>query len=116
MKFKTTRKAIMNNYRYVLEVGYCDLAHLLTYKNPIAYTCGAYGWNSDIYQVTDNFVICTGYRPFGNIKSIYEYNSTRESYARTIVNSWEIPLDKKKRLLDTTLQEIIDYYTETEEE
>lgn len=115
MKFKTTKKAIMNNYRYILNVGYCDLQHLLKYKSPIAYTCGVYGWNADIYQVNSNFAICTGYRPFGNVKSNYSYNKVKEHYAETILHAHDVPYEDKKKYIETALQELIDYYTETEE-
>ena len=111
MKFKTTRKAIMNNYYNVLCVGYCDLQYLLQYKNPIAYTCGVYGWNSDIYQVSDNFAICTGYRPFGNIQSNYEYNRGIEKQAEKIVNSWnEYSFEEKQDKLNALIKQLIEYY------
>lgn len=48
----------------VLAVGYCDAQRLLSYRRPLAYTRGVYGWNADIYLV-DGIYICTGYRPFG---------------------------------------------------
>lgn len=64
MKFKTTKKAIKSHYYTIIAVGYCDLQDLLHYENPIAYTCGVYGWNADIYDI-DGVAIVTGYRPFG---------------------------------------------------
>lgn len=65
MKFKTTMKE-MKNKAICYCFGYGDLQSVLTYENPIAYTCGTYGWNADIYQTDyDNTVIVTGYRPFG---------------------------------------------------
>jgi hypothetical protein len=64
MKFKTTRKAVEENFAKVISVGYCSLQKLLTYETPIAYTRGVYGWNADIYTF-GNVAIVTGYRPFG---------------------------------------------------
>ena len=64
MKFKSTRKALMDGYK-CYKVGYCALSHLFWSKNPIAYTCGVYGWNADVYDIGDNIAIVTGYRPFG---------------------------------------------------
>lgn len=63
MKYKTTRKAIKDGTapRNLLAVGYCDLVTLLRNHSPIAYTCGVYGWNFDIYEVYGK-TICTGYR------------------------------------------------------
>ena len=61
MKVKTTRKAIVNSSCNVKCAGYCDLSHLLNNHSPIAYTCGVYGWNFDVYEVY-GVTICTGYR------------------------------------------------------
>ena len=38
MKFKTTRKAIVNGSPNIVSVGYCDLPTLLRNHSPIAYT------------------------------------------------------------------------------
>ena len=51
MKVKTTRKAIVNSSYNVKYAGYCDLSYLLNNHSPIAYTCGVYGWNFDVYEV-----------------------------------------------------------------
>lgn len=71
MKFRTTQKAIKENYSTIIEVGYCDLQHLLNFKTPMAYTCGGSGWYADIYDI-DGVAIVTGYRPFGNINPDYD--------------------------------------------
>lgn len=65
MKFRTTMKEIKNK-AICYCFGYCDIQCILHYDNAIAYTCGTYGWNADIYQTDyDNTVIVTGYRPWG---------------------------------------------------
>ena len=64
MKFKTTKREILNNYCKVYRTGYCDMDALLQYSVPIAYTAGVYGWNADIYKI-EGIIIVTGYRPFG---------------------------------------------------
>lgn len=61
MKVKTTRKAIVNGSYNVKCAGYCELSYLLNNHSPIAYTCGVYGWNFDVYEVY-GVTICTGYR------------------------------------------------------
>lgn len=65
MKFRTTMKEVKSS-AICYCFGYGDIQSILYYDNPIAYTCGTYGWNADIYQ-TDyaNTVIVTGYRPWG---------------------------------------------------
>lgn len=63
MKYKTTAKELRNEARYIrtVKAGYCDLQTLLRDVAPVAYTCGVYGWNFDVYYV-NGINICTGYR------------------------------------------------------
>lgn len=64
MKYKTTAKAIREEMRSgarVVSIGYCDAQTLLRNHAPVAYTCGVYGWNFDVYEVY-GLTICTGYR------------------------------------------------------
>ena len=60
MKFKTTAKAVREGYPKALAIPYCELQHLLNYKDPIAYNSGVNGWNFDLY-VIDGVAITTGY-------------------------------------------------------
>lgn len=79
MKIKTTAKAVRNSSANLVSVGYCDLAALLRYHSPIAYTAGIYGWNFDVYEVY-GVTICTGYRnmPGRTANKIHEYNAKAE--------------------------------------
>ena len=86
MKYKTTQKAIKENYRKIINVGYAELQSLLKHLEPIAYTAGAYGWNADIYTI-DGVAIVTGYRPFGNIKADYDICEKYENEANQIMQS-----------------------------
>ena len=74
MKNKTTRKAITNSYANIGRAGFCDLQNLLQNHSPVAYTCGVYGWNFDVYDVY-GVAICTGYRgmPGERLQGIEEY-------------------------------------------
>lgn len=106
-KIKTTKKSIMENYNNIISVGYCDLAFLLYYKEPIFYTTGIYGWNADIY-VLDNAVIVTGYRPFGDIHASYygichKYNEK----ARAIKEDYNMEYETKKKKLNKLLEKFI---------
>lgn len=122
MKFKTTKTAINTGYYYKICIGYCDLQNLLHYENPVAYTCGVYGWNSDIYDVSDitgyNACIITGYRPFGNIRADYTRNVDTEKRAETIVHDYKHDIDSRKmelrELLKTLVLSYIDDYKNTE--
>ena len=82
MKVKTTRKAIVNGSYNVKCAGYCDLSHLLNNHSPIAYTCGVYGWNFDVYEVY-GVTICTGYR---NMPGARDRKSTRLNSSHTTVS------------------------------
>lgn len=75
MKFKTTAKQIKNSYGKCIALGYCSAQSLLAYQNPIAYTCGVYGWNFDLYEV-NGVGITTGYR--GMVGQSVDYDLTRE--------------------------------------
>ena len=67
MKFKATKKEILEGYGYTLSIGYCAAQSLLHFQRALAYTSGVYGWNADVYEC-DAFpgvAIVSGYRPFG---------------------------------------------------
>ena len=104
MKFKTTTKAIREGSCNLRCAGYCDLCHLLRGHEPVAYTCGVYGWNYDVYEVY-GLTICTGYRgmPGKQLKGIAEF----EEKAKKIW-SWEnkeMTFEKKKEAVETLLYE-----------
>lgn len=63
MKFKTTSKQIKNNYdsRFIWQCGYCELQSIFKGVSPIAYTCGVYGWNYDLF-IVEGVAFTTGYR------------------------------------------------------
>ena len=86
MKTKITKKAIMNAYRNVIKVSYCDMQYALRWREPNFYTAGVYGWNADVYVIDCDTVIVTGYRPFGNMelprKVIDTLNKCAESITR----------------------------------
>ena len=111
MKVKVTKRQILDNYCHVISVGYCDLQDLLRFKNANYYTCGVYGWNSDIYDMGCGVAIATGYRPFGNLKASY-YHITKKynDKARKVHDKYydgKIKLDTRDRQLDKLLHEFI---------
>ena len=100
MKYKTTRKAVVSGSNRLVSAGYCDLQTLLRNHAPVAYTCGMYGWNFDVYEVY-GLTICTGYRsmPGARAHGIREY----EGKARAIMDepggSWEEKDSRVEELL-----------------
>ena len=112
MKFKASKKQIIDGYWLTISIGYCDLQNLLNYEEPIAYTCGNYGWNADIYQITPNIAIVTGYRPFGNVKANYDLNRKYEKEAGKIISNYDAGLtyDQKKEKVRKLIDELVDLY------
>ena len=117
MKYKTTMKAVMAGYQFVISVGYCDLQNLLRFQNPIAYTCGTYGWNADIYDF-GNVAICTGYRPFGNVSSsTIGLNHLYDAMAMRIIaftnkdDSYEAKKEKVNKILETYIKTVLSTYS-----
>lgn len=84
MKFKTTQKAIKENFSKIICIPYCELQYLLKYENPIAYTVRREGWAADIYDMGRGVAIVTGYAPFGKIRPSYELREKYEKEARKI--------------------------------
>lgn len=82
MKGKRTMRDIKSQYQTIIQVNYCDAQNMLYMDDPAAYTDGMYGWNADIYPIISGVAICTGYRPFGNIKPDRETVSRYEKRAR----------------------------------
>ena len=77
MKCKVTKKEVRNNYYKILSVGYCDLQHLLKYKNPFGYSTRAEGWACDYYDI-DGVCISTGYSPLNSKNVVDDYKMQRE--------------------------------------
>ena len=90
MKFKTTRRAVVEGSARLVSAGYCDLQTLLRNHAPVAYTCGVYGWNFDVYEAYD-LTICTGYRnmPGPTAHGIREYESAARSIMDDPNRTWE---------------------------
>ena len=104
MKFKTTRKAIVEGSSKLVWAGYCDLQTLLRNHSPIAYTCDVYGWNFDVYEV-NGLTICTGYRgmPGRRANNINKY----ERRARAIMDDYSRDYDSRCAEVETLLSEFI---------
>ena len=99
MKIKTTKNAILNGYSKVAKIGYCDLPTALQSLDPRYYTCGMYGWNSDIYEI-ENFAICTGYRAFGTFEPDYKtVRNLEEKATKVYANKrWKYGTKKRKAM------------------
>lgn len=71
MKYRTTKKAVMNGYARVYCARFAEFQHLLRKADAVAYVADETGWRADIYDlgiITGEMLdvaICTGYGPFG---------------------------------------------------
>lgn len=107
---KITKKVINNMCKNIVEVGYCELQYLLYFQEKKFYISGIYGWNADIYLISFDVAICSGYRPFGNIKPKREITNKYEEKAKKIINTEISPEKAKKQvnyLLNKFIKEII---------
>ena len=104
MSFKTTRKSIVNTTasKDLLSVGYCGLVTLLKNHSPIAYTCGVYGWNFDVYEVYGK-TICTGYRGMPGRKANNE--AVYEEKARAISDNYDLSWEERRDRIESLLKE-----------
>lgn len=104
MKFRTTGKAIKANYDAVA-LGYCEAQTLLRTIDPIAYTCGVYGWNADIYT-NGRKAIVTGYRPIGREpKLTVDEVRTYEAAAMVIQSDYHKPYEQRQKELAELLED-----------
>ena len=106
MKYKTTAKAIREGYFKIISIGYCRAQNLLAPFSPVAYTCGIYGWNFDLYEF-NGVAICTGYRgmPKGGD---YDYKQLKffEKKAEEIRCS-KAPYEEQKKKIRELLRDFL---------
>lgn len=100
MKYKTTRKAVVNGSVNIIRAGYCSLATLLINHEPVAYTCGVYGWNFDVYEVY-GVTICTGYRgmPGRSAYGAILYEEQAQKVTKDYSKSWDERREEVEELL-----------------
>lgn len=86
---KVTRKD-RERYENQIVVGYCQAQTLLSGLDRLGFNWGYYGWNYDLFEITPDTCIVTGYRPAGNIRCfdlVEEYEAKakeiREKYRFT---------------------------------
>ena len=106
MKFKTTRKNMVENYSKIIKVGYCNISYLLQYEQPIAYSTRVEGWACDYYEV-DGVLISEGYAPIGNIAPSYDICHRYNVKAENIVLTRGMNRDDKMDIVRGYLREFI---------
>lgn len=103
MKYKTTRKAVLSGYSVTVCVPYCAAQTLLNYgAREVAYTVRREGWAADVFELSDNIAIITGYAPFGKIRPDYETVKAYEKAAREVVENTS-DYEKRKSIIKALL-------------
>ena len=108
MKFKTTQKAIRENYNTIICVPYCGLQNLWNHESAVAYTVRREGWAADIYDMGGGVAIVTGYAPFGKIRPSYELRERYETQAEKICYNRSIAWAEQKEQLQGLARAFID--------
>ena len=107
MKFKTTKKAMKENYSTILSIGYCNAQNLLSFENEIAYSTRAEGHACDYYDV-DGVCISTGYSPIGQSVD-YSLIKKYDDLARDIRNDYEMKYETRKEAVHDLLVQFVGY-------
>lgn len=105
MAIKMSSRQVTNTFPFTIQIGYCGLYYLLVYQRKVGYTCGTYGWNSDIYFIGD-VAISTGYRPFGK-KVSYDLVNRYNEEARKIYDDRNIEFTRKVERLNAILKDFL---------
>lgn len=106
MKFKTTSKAMRENYHNAIKLGYCEAQTLLSDYEPIAYSAGIYGWNCDYYLI-DNVLIVTGYRDMFGRDIPYKIVDKYEQKAEKIKFNYDLAYEVRKRRINKLLHKFL---------
>lgn len=107
VKTQITKKAILNGFNKVIEIGYCGAQFLLTYQSAQYYTYSKmYGWRADVYIIDNDTAIVTGYAPFGNIRPNYDRLNEYEKKAEAIRHSVHHYEDRRE-IINGYLKEFI---------
>lgn len=110
MKYKTTKRDVMNGYAAVISVSYCGLQTLLRCETERAYTTRREGWAADVYDFGMTAIV-TGYAPFGNIKPDYDTVHRYEKAAEKIAYNYDLTWEEQKTQLSALIKEFIEEVT-----
>ena len=106
MKFRTTKKEILNKYNNIIKVGYCQAQYLLNCEDAFAYSSGVNGWACDYYDI-DGVIISTGYAPIGkeaDYNTIKKYNNEARALKYANYNEYKNEL---RKLISKFIDEVL---------
>ena len=105
MKIKVTQKEVKSAHKYVISVPYCNLQRTLSREMPFGYTIRREGWGSDVYGISPEIAISTGYAPFGNIRVGADMTARYEAAAEKILDYYRFDGVKAERRLHELVNE-----------
>lgn len=107
VKTQITQKAIRNGFKKVIAISYCRAQHLLQYQNAQYYTySNMYGWRTDVYIISDEIAIVTGYAPFGNITPDYDLIKKYDDKAAAVYSTVS-HYEERREIINSYLNEFI---------
>lgn len=65
---KVTKKYIMSNYQVISLPRMAENDFTRNWLSPDCFTVGIYGWNANVYLVSETIAVVVGDRPFGHVK------------------------------------------------
>ena len=113
MQIRLNEKQCREEFIGILPLGYCDLYYTLKAYGRVGYTCGVYGWNSDVYDLKNGYAISCGYRPFGNMRKpegiVEKYEKKERQIMKRDYANWQNRDKALLRNFDKFVKEIMDY-------
>lgn len=94
--YRTTKKAVHENYGTVICCGYCNIQTLLSDVSRVAYLTRVEGWAADVFDLGGGVAVVTGYAPFGNIRPAYDLQRKYEDAARRVCNTYDFSQIEKR--------------------
>lgn len=101
---RVTQREVRSRYANVIQCGYCNLQHLLSFEKKVGHTERLEGWGADVYEITGNTCIVTGYAPFGKIKPKYKVCEEYDDKAAQILYDFHTAEDVRQKLHELAVQ------------
>lgn len=98
MSMRVYKKHVRAAYPIVAYCGYCDLQYTLYFTSKFAHTERAEGWGCDVYEITPDIALTTGYAPFGNRRLPLALTERYEKKAKQILEENSCNYTAKEKL------------------
>lgn len=103
-----SKPQLHKRYNVVISVPYCKLQSMLNdFFDRQYYNAGICGHNFDVYEITPETAIITGYRPGKTIKGIYDLCEKYENQAHTIRHKYGHDYETAKALMQELAEKFV---------